>query len=718
MQAKPVGHILLWALISLAFRTFSQSADTIANKIALYHSKVSTPTLFVHFDKTVYTSNEQVWFTGYLLKTDAHVNEHTLLLISLVRNADRKVITSAKFVMRGGLSSGTMVLPDSIPAGHYTLTAYTNLLENGVPLDLFEQPVTIKTADLAIARPNLTQKTQPAASHGYSVKFYPEGGNMVANLMGRVGFEIKDKYGAPLSKKGVLFRDGSAIDTIETDNYGMGSFFLTPVQHGGYSFKMLEKGLNDTTYFLPPVLPSGIAVTVSNAVSQDTLKVRVTGSQPGKITLMVHNYNEVFYLFPTNVGKSKLFKVPLQNVPKGLAAVTILNEQQQPLAERVFFAHYDAKQNEKLNITTDKAEYGKREKATLQLKLNDDRLRIAAVSIAVVQGNRVEELNKQDISSYFYLKHELVSLPFKNAYFGNSNDDKQYMDNVLLIKGWRRYKYSNAVNTTAKDTSRQFSALKFTGLVTKDNGKPLKNPVGVVLVADSAMHLVMADAAGKFVVKPNEITIGTFKRPYFLQQENTALSFNDPYVEQNKLMAKNASLELIRLYNVTSTEDFKLSSLEFTKQLKEVTIKSKNDQSIYGTGNFGSNECGDYVCMYNILNCRNHPPGTPGNHPPVQGQLYMGVAYSGCVAISPLKKIKVDPIYHWMEFYPLDSVAITDPTPEFLSTIYWKNLTPLESGKPIELSFYTGDIKGEFKVIVQGVGANDVVYGEHKFVVK
>lgn len=42
----------------------------------------------------------------------------------------------------------------------------------------------------------------------------------------------------------------------------------------------------------------------------------------------------------------------------------------------------------------------------------------------------------------------------------------------------------------------------------------------------------------------------------------------------------------------------------------------------------------------------------------------------------------------------------------------------LNREKETEFSFYTGDITGVFKIIIQGITDNDVVYSENKFEVK
>lgn len=56
--------------------------------------------------------------------------------------------------------------------------------------------------------------------------------------------------------------------------------------------------------------------------------------------------------------------------------------------------------------------------------------------------------------------------------------------------------------------------------------------------------------------------------------------------------------------------------------------------------------------------------------------------------------------------------------PAFFSTIYWNYGTILNKEKDTEITFYTSDITGMFKIIVQGATSNDVIYAEKRFEVK
>ena len=88
--------------------------------------------------------------------------------------------------------------------------------------------------------------------------------------------------------------------------------------------------------------------------------------------------------------KRQTIKIPLTALPKGLATITITDSLGRPLAERIFFAHYN--NTEKLSIELGKTVYEQREKVNLKLKLKDFAEQ-SFVSIAVIQNNRLDLKN-------------------------------------------------------------------------------------------------------------------------------------------------------------------------------------------------------------------------------------------------------------------------------------------------------------------------------------
>jgi hypothetical protein len=131
------------------------------------------------------------------------------------------------------------------------------------------------------------------------------------------------------------------------------------------------------------------------------------------------------------------------------------------------------------------------------------------------------------------------------------------------------------------------------------------------------------------------------------------------------------------------------------------------------------NGCNDYVCRFNIFNCPNHRFEFD-NRPPVIGVSYNGRLYVGCGG-RPSDESNVRTlagIYESKQFYGSDYAVVNPTQPEYLSTIYWRHLVPVTSAKDVDLSFYTGDITGKFRIVVQGITTNGVVFKESAISVK
>jgi hypothetical protein len=795
--------------------------DSIAEKMNWYALNKSTSSLFVHFDKTIYTNYENVWFTGYLLSTDTNVNARNTLSVALIKNDDRSIWAEDKFVMRYGISSGNMFLPDSIPPGNYSFIVYTNLITNGYPIDLFIQPVTIKTTDAGftatikmldsiksksdtarilvnaytndlhiISNAHIvyilgdgTNQTQPHKlktnksgeaiipiplqyvhpnnnvlhvnikyNRFYkdlnirlpiyhrepTVKFYPEAGNMVEETAGYIGWEVKNAEGQPLETSGILYKDQQIIDTIQTNTYGMGKFILTPQKGSRYYVKVLYKFSNDTIYNLPVILPKIPIISISKAVVDDTLQFEIKNAQNagGRLFFLLHNYRDIFLASEINANKSDYsLKIPLTELPKGVSTVTLLDSASRPLAERLFFAHYNLRTA--VEIRTDSTLYFTREKIQLSLKLHppDGKSLQGIASVACVQESRIDIRKMNDIESNIYLFHELQDLPFKHNALGSPEDKTEYLEDVLLIKGWRRYTWTNILLAKVTDTLQEQESLILNGTLLHFD-KPVKRPMELYMIVDSGYYTILTDKTGYFEIDPKYIiTTPGKKLSLFVNEGNSGFNINidDPYRKLNESLAK----QLIFENNDTplgseTSESLVLKSDEYAKKLDAVTVISKKKSGYIGWGSplfkDSYNDCNDYVCLFGILNCANHPHGSPGETKPISGNQYRllngeKIVYQdNCNAgiknynLTSIKSIKG--IYTVKEFYSADYSKFDPPSPEYLSTIYWNPGLALYSDRETKISFYTSDITGNFKVIVQGIIPGDVIFGEYTFTIK
>jgi hypothetical protein len=794
---------------------FAQSkidlTHSLSQIIALNGSEYSYPTLYAHFDKTVYSNDDNVWFTAYLLNYNKKVDTPSVVSVLLIDDSNRKIVLNNKFAMSNGFSFGNFFLPDSIPSGDFTFVMFTNQNVNGIPVDAFRQPVTIKrNSDLNIKlslklldynddspgpfrkietkvflqngqlafgaslsfymgfkllKTALTDKngtyvlfvpadelkqnntlvaiatikkssnslrmTLPISEGKLRLKFYPEGGNLVNMTRSVVSWETKDGAGNPIKVKGVLFKDGKPVDTIETDSYGMGRFRIIPVSNSNYKVKVLGSA-KDTLYELPEVAKKGLVLSVNRSITNDSLLLRLFDNDQGKYYVVIHNQKQLFYCFQAEANSlGKLAIVYLNKIPKGLTSITVLDSLQRPCAERMFFAHYD--QRTKVEIATNKADYSRRERVQLKLKLNAvgvDTLK-GLVSVACVQSNRIALRQSNDIESYFYLKHDLGKMPLKENYMGRSVADVEYLEKLLLIKGWQRYTWMD-MEEKAKSTGlrQQSTFATFNGNVYK-NGKELKKKVNLLIKSDSITNIVTTSQKGSFILNRNNLLTAEGKKVYLILNDISgySISVDDPFEKMNaaissKFTAQNFMLPVTGELNSDSNA---VNGLEHTVSLKEVSVKARKDDNFindrFDQFNETMNKCGDYVCIYNVLNCPNHR-GAPDNRPAVIGEVYyIGKGkslYTGCKVLPEDNKsvISINGITYSKEFYVSDYSLFNPPSPEYLSTIYWKHFIVLNSKGETTLTFYTSDITGPFKVIIQGVTQNDVIYAEKEISVR
>lgn len=628
-------------------------ADSIAKKLDWYSSIKNEGILFAHFDKTIYTNNEFVWFTAYLL--NGKIRNDGFINVILVNNFSRTIALQKKFLCEAGLSFGKIELPDTLSAGNYSFIIYSSDIRAGKPKYVFTQPIVIKNT--------LSGSIKPGAQFGSS--------------------SLKDrKQTFPVGKQ----TDGK--QNLSTNK---------------------------------------LAVTLANAVVDDTLRVDIQTKQPIAAYMVVHNYKQLFFMLPIKISSlRKAFKIALTDLPKGIAEIILLDSLNTPITKKLFFAHYNQRNN--LQIITDKRSYNTREKVSLQLKLSkpDGSAASGYVSIACVQANRQPLDKKRDIESFVYLNHELDVLPVGETYNGNYME-KIELEKILLTKNWRNYNWNDLQKTTSADTIVRNDSLVFTGKVTH-YGKPLKKPVHVFLLKDSTTVL-QTDFNGKFILSRKDLTTSDNKKIHLLvggsHPGDYEITVLNPYENINNALAKNNEImmsdPLVPFADKSGSSNY-LNGFDHILSLKEVKIEGKKDNSFYGKT---ANSCGDYVCKYGFLNCPQHG-GDPQNVAAVNGKTYKyfdgisadgseifhSVFYQSCNPPKYGYTKSIDGIKIPAAFYPVNYEKESSAVPEYVSTIYWNHLYKISPDGSIPIQFCTSDITGDFKIVVQGVTGNDVVYGE------
>lgn len=816
---KKIGFLIYFLTLAIPI-CFGQeiATDSRVTRALSVNSKANPPTsLFVHTDKTLYTNNETIWFSGYLLGAEIDDPEHSILCVAVVHADSREVVLQRKYLMKDRLSFGSLRLPDTIPAGDFIFLAFTNVVRHdGQPLAVFSQPVTIKSirqqdfkvaVDLLdtiihnglarvkvhVTTDNMRTKEKPVLKYGINddliktqllkdklflinipaeqlnrahptllasvrfknqtqhfnlklpqasrekidVRFFPEGGNLAQGLPSRIGWEAKTHDGAPVALTGTLLKDGVPVDTITTNASGLGKFNLTPKEQSTYTLKV-SYPVGDTSYMLPPAVKQGVVIEMPEAIVSDSVRLTLFSTKPSMVQVLVHNYREAFASFRVGLTSSGTrMKIALPGLPKGIAMITVLDESGQPLAERLFFAHSDRKIRAEIRL--DKPVYKKRDSVRVLLKLTDPSGRPVQgiVSAAAVQQNRLEGRKMQDIESYTYLTADIGDLPQNSG--GAKFSDQAYLEDVFLVKGWRRFTWQDMVNQKDGDTV-QTHVPGTIGMV-RFNGKPVKKPAALTVVRDSTIRLITTANDGSFPIDQNEFLLLDERKALVLVSERNrdpySITVVDPFLKIAQRLGRQVRTDFVGAGKNLNSGSQQLSGFDQAIRLSEVVVKGGKVGDLYGTkGIGGTNACGDYVDEWGYLNYP-YSAGRSNNTQPVKGKAYRirtdvrgygpgsqhtfsvrQVIYQGCLGDDNNHVYDIEGVYFAREFYGITKSDALLSEPLFQSTLFWKSGIVTDPAGETNFSFTTGDVTGPFRIIIQGIERDDTIFTVHDFTVK
>jgi hypothetical protein len=549
------------------------------------------------------------------------------------------------------------------------------------------------------------------------ISFFPEGGSLVNNTTTKLALEVLGSSGQPLFCPVQLFADGKLLATSQTNVHGITYFEFPVTMNHPYEIRLI----NDSsffTYHLPPIKPQGYVLRVADGVIHDSISVFLQKTKAlQKCRLMVHNFKTVFWAAEiTSVNDQLRVSIPTSLIPSGVYALTLTDEELKPLSERLVFIHHDQNM---VRLQTGKTSYTTREKVNLHVQTDSIfRSTLQQLSVSCAAISRLDLENYPDILTSLFIRDELEGSLGSALYF--LRNQKQRLNDLLLTKGWREYSWQFQTEVM-RPTSASASLHPGKGKVVAKG----KGPFELALVNANELFTYETDSAGYYNL-PLDHLIAPHDKPLFLvpvegKSQKLSILPDTSFVSFDKRAVAIPLREPESKAPFFSSNNQNIVSSSGAKSMQEVIITTKKSRVT-----FKSKTCADWVCQYNILNCVNHP----GGGTPVDGEIYLfregrgmetyQVVYVGCESVTmltPKQYASVPKISVGKQFYKPVYDQTQQPAPEFLTTLYWNPLLPLQEGS-FQDHFYTSDTKGVFLFIVQGVIAGRPVQATHQIEVK
>ena len=187
-RSKFLLHGFLGMLLLCGFSVSMKTDDLKAEDDA----NIPREKIYLHIDRNLYNSGEDIWFKVFLV--DANTNKPTaqskVVYVELINPAGK--ITSTKIIkIAEGGGAGDFKLPFNLIHGAYTVRAYTNYMRNFDEVWFFSKILSISSlqdGDASQVKFAKNQVSNPLSINKPDLQFFPEGGNMVYELVNHIGF--------------------------------------------------------------------------------------------------------------------------------------------------------------------------------------------------------------------------------------------------------------------------------------------------------------------------------------------------------------------------------------------------------------------------------------------------------------------------------------------------------------------------------------------------
>lgn len=144
MDMKKLITLIFLLISTWSLRSQSLSFDAMHKKLASLKDIEYSEKIYIHCDRTFYLTGETLWWKAYVLNGADHQKTGVtkIAYIEILDSGNTPVLQS-KIEIINGLADGGLFIPASLNSGHYRLVAYTRWMQNA-PADYFySQNITI-----------------------------------------------------------------------------------------------------------------------------------------------------------------------------------------------------------------------------------------------------------------------------------------------------------------------------------------------------------------------------------------------------------------------------------------------------------------------------------------------------------------------------------------------------------------------------------------------
>ena len=443
-----------WAIV------YSQlSAQALDSALSRYADNFQQEKIHLHFDKAIYNKGETIWLKAYVL-AGLDLSDYSMNFYMDWYSDKGVLLKHTANPMYESTARGQFEIPDNYGGQYLHVKAYTQWMLNFDSAFIFNKNIRIDQSaaaitntlvkSAAISKAAISAPSARFITPKTTLHFFPEGGDLVKNVLGKVAFLAENEYGYPVKASGTVKNSkGKIISVFKTEHDGMGSLKLMPDSTQPYTANWADEygALHNTT--LPVAQEQGVLLSVEESdhkIKFTVAQTKVNAAANGVLYVIGHLNQHLLFKSKITMGEREKASGEIADAdwPTGVVQVTLFDADYRPLAERaVFVNNNDYRFRPGIRVTTKGVD--KHERNVLEIEVEDTL--VTNMSLAVTDAGLVTD-TACNIISDLLLSGEVKGYLHQPAQYFESDEDsvKHFLDLVMMTHGWRRINWKNVAD--------------------------------------------------------------------------------------------------------------------------------------------------------------------------------------------------------------------------------------------------------------------------------
>ena len=405
---------------------------------------------YLHLNKTSFIKGEEIWFQSYVIEQNSNKLHPTTsnLYVSVFDEAGQQKEQHLIHI-KNGIGYGSIPIDSTFTQNNYYIKASTNWMKNFSEDNSFTQKISILSD-----QKNINAKAS-SEDDFFEFKLMPEGGHLLENTVNNIAILIKNQNNKGVKTKTGIIKDsnGNSIGEFNTNTLGFANVNIPITKGEIYTFEATLN--NGSTLTQKTNIPKQTGITLNTKILDDSFVLNILTNKKSlnilngkKYRVFIHNtrsFKNIFFDF-NNTDKNYVLLLKKQELFKGVNIITLFNEKNQPVLERLIYNDLEDTSNT-IKVTTSKIKYDSIQ-ATI---INYSNEKIFLSSSFLPSSTKAYEPNNNIKSQILLQPYVKGFIENTNYYFNTSKNKSKDLDLLLLTQGWSKYNWGNIFNNTPTD---------------------------------------------------------------------------------------------------------------------------------------------------------------------------------------------------------------------------------------------------------------------------